>query len=129
MPAAGIALGTVAGYVGLTVSTVWVRSACLPLSAHEHKWECDAGLIAVGIAYLACSFLAAWVASHHKITSGLAAFIALFAAHGLTPYLSMVFFGERWYQNPFTLYLAVAPALIGIAVATVVQWSIRPNAL
>jgi hypothetical protein len=127
--AAAAAIGTASGYTGLLLTTLWTRTQCLPVAAHETKWECDAAFIAVVLAYFASSLLPTVIANRHKIASGLAASGALFLAHAFTPYLSITFFGEGWYQSPFALLLAGAPAVAGLLVGILIGRRVQAHAL
>jgi MFS family permease len=94
----------------------------LPVAAHEAKWQCDAAFIGLATAYFLAPFLAALVADRKRIVSGLVAFVALFVAHAWTPYLSLMFFGERWYQGIHTLFFAVLPAVAGLVLALLLRY-------
>jgi hypothetical protein len=118
--AAASAIGTASGYVGLLLTTVWARNLCLPVGAHEAKWECDAAFIGVALAYFASSLLPTLIAKRHKVASAVVASIGLFLAHALTPYLSLMFFGERWYQSMFALLLIAAPAVAGALIGMLI---------
>jgi hypothetical protein len=127
--AAAAAIGTASGYVGLLLTTAWVRNLCLPVAAHEAKWECDAAFVGVALAYFASSLLPTLIAKRHKVASAVAASSALFLAHALTPYLSLMFFGERWYQSMFALLLAAAPAVAGVLIGMLIGRRVRAHAL
>ena len=127
--AAATAIGTASGYVGLLLTTVWARNLCLPVAAHEAKWECDATFVGVAIAYFAASLLPTLITKRHKVASAVVASGALFLAHALTPYLSLMFFGERWYQNTFALLLAVAPAVAGVLIGVLFGRRVQAHAL
>jgi hypothetical protein len=73
-------------------------------------------------AYFLAPFLAALVADRKRIVSGLVAFVALFVAHAWTPYLSLMFFGERWYQGIHTLLFAVLPAVAGLVLVLLLRY-------
>ena len=120
-PPAAIATGAIAGCIALALTTVWARNLCLPLSAHEEKWQCDVTFFGLATTYFASSFVAALMANRHRIISGRAALVALFAVHAWTPYFSLMFFGERWYQNKYALLFAAAPAFVGVLVGVLVR--------
>jgi hypothetical protein len=121
IPQAAIATGALSGCIALALTSVWARNLCLPISAHEEKWQCDVAFFGVAAAYFASSFVAALLANRHKIMSGLAALVGLFVAHAWTPYFSLMFFGERWYQNKYALLFAGVPALAGVLVGVLVR--------
>jgi hypothetical protein len=127
VPLAPIAIGAATGYVALVVTTVWNRNFCLPVSAHEEKWQCDAGLVALAVTYFAAALVATLTANRHRIASELLAVVALFVANGWSPYVSFMFFGEHWYQSKLTLLFAVAPSLAGVAVAVLVPRKSRSD--
>jgi hypothetical protein len=111
------AVGALPGYVVLAATVLWVRELCLPVSAHEVKWQCEVSFWAIATAYFAASFLAAFLAARRKAAAGLAAFAALLLGHAFVPDLSLISFGKRWYLDEHTLLFAVIPAMIGGAAA------------
>jgi hypothetical protein len=121
VPLTATVIGAISGYIGLVLTTLWTRNLCLPVSAHEEKWQCDAGFVGLATAYFVASFVAALIANRHKIVSGLVALVALFVANGWTPYVSFMFFGERWYQNKWALVFAAAPAVAGVLAGVLVR--------
>jgi len=96
---------------------LWLRNLCLPVSAHEFKWQCEATFWAIAAAYLSCSFVATFLAERWKVAVGLIAFAVLFFGHALVPDLAIVSFGKRWYLNEHTLLFAIIPAMAGVAAA------------
>ena len=127
--AAAATVGTASGYVGLLLTTVWARNLCLPVAAHEAKWECDAAFVGVALAYFVSSLLPTCMGKRHKVASAVAASTALFLAHTLTPYLSLMFFGERWYQSMFALLLAAVPAVVGVLIGVLIRRRVQAHAL
>ena len=127
--AAAAVVGIASGYVGLLLTTVWARNLCLPVAAHDAKWECDAAFVGVAFAYFVSSLLPTLMAKRHKFASAVAASTALFLVHALTSYLSFMFFGERWYQSMFTLLLAAVPAVAGVLIGMLVARRVQAHAL
>ena len=111
-------MGALAGYAGLALAVLWLPNLCLPVSAHQIKWQCEASSWLVALAYFAASFGAALLARRGKICSGLAAFAVLFLGHAVVPHLAIVSFGRRWYLNEHTLFFALMPAMVGLVAAT-----------
>lgn len=109
------AAGALAGCAALALAAWWTRELCLPLSAGEVKWQCAVRPWAIGAAYFAAAFVAAALARRRGIAVAAAAFVLLFAAHGLAPQLALVSFGKRWYAAEPALLLALVPALAGLA--------------
>jgi hypothetical protein len=105
------------GYLLLALAVLWLRNLCLPVSTHEHKWQCGVTLWLVAAAYFGCGFLAALLAGRRKLAVGFIAFALLFAGHALLPDLALVSFGKRWYSNAHTVFFAVIPAVLGVAAA------------
>ena len=115
------AVGAIPGYIVLALTVLWVFNLCLPVSAHEFKWQCEVTFWAVAAAYFGSSFVAAFFAERRKVAVGFIAFVALFLGHALAPYLAIISFGKRWYLNEYTLLFAVIPAMMGVAVAVVAR--------
>lgn len=110
-------VGAVAGYALLALTVLWMRNLCLPVSAHELKWQCDAGLWAIAAVYAGSTFVAVFLARRWKVAAGLTACAVLFLGHSLVPHLALVSFGKSWYLSAHTLLFAVIPAIVGIAAA------------
>ena len=111
------AAGALAGYAGLVVAVLWLFNLCLPVAAHQIKWQCEATYWLVALAYLAATFVATFFAGRRQIAVGLSAFAVLFAGHALVPDLAIVSFGKRWYLGVYTLFFALIPAMVGAAAA------------
>jgi hypothetical protein len=111
------AVGALLGYMVLALTVLWMRNLCLPVSAHEFKWQCEAGFWAIAATYFASSFVATFFAKRGKAPAGLFAFAALFLGHAFLPDLAIISFGKRWYLNEHALLSAVIPAMAGVAVA------------
>ncbi|HEY7239145.1 MAG TPA: hypothetical protein VH600_08265 [Burkholderiales bacterium] len=116
-PWVSAAVGALAGYAALALAALWLLHLCLPVSAHQVKWQCAATLWVVALAYFAACLVAAFCARRGAIASGLAAFAVLFLGHAVMPDLAVISFGKRWYVNEDTLLYAVIPAMVGLAVA------------
>ena len=127
--AAATVIGTAVGFAGLGLTALWMRGVCLPVSAHEAKWQCDAAIVGVALVYFGSSLLTAILANRHKIPSAVLASFALFALHAWTPYFAITFFGEHWYQNWYALVLAAAPALAGMLVGMLLHRGKHAHAL
>ena len=111
------AAGALLGYMVLALTVSWMRNLCLPVSAHEFKWQCEAGFWAIAATYLASSFVATLFAGRWNAAAGLIAFAALSLGHALLPDLDIISSGKRWYLNEHALLLAVIPAVAGVAAA------------
>jgi hypothetical protein len=120
------AAGVLPGYAVLALAVLWLRSMCLPVSAHEFKWQCAISFWAVAAAYFGCCFVAAFLAGRWRVAVGLIAFAILFVGHALVPDLAIISFGKRWYFNGYTLSFAVIPALMGVAAAILVRRHVTP---
>ena len=115
------AVGALAGHAVLALAVLWLLNLCLPVSAHEVKWQCEATVWLVALAYFAATFVATFFAGRRQIAIGLIAFAVLFAGHSLMPDLAIVSFGKRWYLNVHTLFFALIPTIGGLAAATVAR--------
>jgi len=115
------AVGALTGHAVLALAVLWLLNLCLPVSAHQVKWQCEATFWLVALAYFAASFVAAFFARRGAIGIGLAVFVVLFLGQALVPDLAIVSFGKRWYLNVYTLFFAIVPAMVGLAAATVVR--------
>ena len=115
------AVGALAGYAVLALAVLWLLNLCLPASAHQIKWQCEASFWLVALAYFAASFVAVFFARRRHIAVGLIAFAVLFAGHAVLPDLAIVSFGKRWYLNGYTLFFALIPAMVGVATATLAR--------
>ena len=111
------AVGAAEGYAVLALVLWWLRSACLPVSVHETKWQCDIVMGGIAAAYFAAGFFAAWLARVRKAAAGFGAFLLLLAGHAFLPALAMVSFGKRWYMSEQTLLFALIPVLAGVGAA------------
>ena len=115
------AVGALAGHAVLALAVLWLLNLCLPVSAHEVKWQCEATVWLVALAYFAAAFVATLSAGRRQLAVGLIAFAVLFAGHALVPDLAIVSFGKRWYLNVHTLLFALIPTMVGMAAATLVR--------
>jgi hypothetical protein len=111
------AAGALAGYAVLALAVLWLFNLCLPVSANQVKWQCEATFWLVALAYFAATFVAAFFARRAAIGVGSAAFMVLFLGHALVPDLAIVSFGKRWYLSAYTLFFALIPAMVGLAAA------------
>jgi hypothetical protein len=111
------AMGALAGHAGLVVAVLWLFNLCLPVSAHQIKWQCEATYWLVALAYFAATFVATFFAGRRQIAVGLIAFVVLFAGHALVPDLAIASFGKRWYLDGYTLFFALIPAMVGATTA------------
>ena len=71
------AMGALAGYAGLALAVLWLFNLCLPVSAHQIKWQCEATYWLVALAYFAATFVATFFAGRRQIAVGLSAFAVL----------------------------------------------------
>jgi len=128
-PWTSAAAGALAGYAALALAVLWLLNFCLPVSAHQIKWQCEASFWLVALAYFAASFVATLFARRGQVGICLAAFALLFLGHAVVPDLAIVSFGKRWYLNGYTLYFALIPAMLGVAAATLARRKTRGSAL
>lgn len=111
------AAGVISGYLLLALAVLWLTNLCLPVSAHELKWQCEVSFWVVGAAYFFCSFVAAFFTRRWQATVAFIAFTVLFVGHALLPHLAIISFGKRWYLAVYVLLFAVLPAIIGAVAA------------
>jgi hypothetical protein len=117
--------GVVTGYIVLAFAVLWLRNMCLPVSAHEFKWQCAASFWIVAAAYFGCACVASFFATRRQVAVAVIAFAVLFLGHTVLPDLAIISFGKRWYLNAYTLLFAVIPATLGVAAALIARRQAR----
>ena len=121
--------GVISGYLLLALAVLWLTNLCLPVSAHEFKWQCEVNFWMVAAAYFFCCFVAAFFTRRWPATVAFSAFAVLFVGHALLPDLAIISFGKRWYLAVNTMLFAVLPAISGVVAAILARRQLVPHAL